>query len=141
MTSQLEQGGSAGFYKTFFMVAAVYDAILGAVFLLLYAPVYQFLSISLPENPAYLHMIAGFVFVQGLGYWFVSRNMERNVDLVKAGAVYKAVYVLVTLNAMVAGHLPHAMFAWFAACDALFFVWFIRFLMLARPAAPMASKA
>jgi len=141
MTTQLGQGGSVGFYRTFFVVAAAYDAILGAVFLLLYAPVYQFLSIPLPENPAYLHMIAGFVLVQGLGYWFVSRNMERNVDLVKAGAVYKAVYVLVTLNAMYTGHLPHAMFAWFGAFDALFFIWFVRFLMLVRPASPTAAKA
>ena len=141
MTTQLEQGGSIGFYRTFFVVAAAYDGILGALFFAFYAPIYQYFAIPVPENLVYLHMIAAFVFVQGLGYWFVSRDMIRNVDLVKVGAVYKAVYVLVSLNALMTGQLPHTIFAWFAACDVLFFIWFVRFLMLARPASPAAAKS
>lgn len=142
MTTQLEQSGSASFYRTFFVVAALYDGILGLVFFALYGPIYRFFAIPLPENLTYLQMISAFVFVQGVGYWYVSRDVLRNVDLVKVGTIYKAVYILVSLAAFVNGQLPHTIFAWFAACDVLFLIGFVRFLMLARPAAsPLAAHA
>jgi thiaminase len=61
---------------------------------------------------------------------------------VKVGTIYKAAYVLVALGALVNGQLPHVIFAWFAACDVLFVIGFVRFLMLSRPAAPrLAAQA
>jgi hypothetical protein len=134
MTTQLEQSDATRFYRNFFLVAALYDGILGLLFFVLYGPIYRFFSIPLPENLTYLQMISAFVFVQGVGYWYVSRNPMRNVDLVKVGSVYKAGYVLVSLAALANGQLPHTIFAWFAACDVLFLIGFVRFLMLMRPA-------
>jgi hypothetical protein len=139
MTTQLERSGSEGFYRRLFLVGALYDAILGLLFLAFYAPIYRFFSIPLPENLTYLYMISAFVFVQGVGYWYVSRDPLRNVDLVKVGALYKAMYVAVSLGSLARGQLPHTIFAWFAACDVLFLVGFLRFLALARPAAPGLS--
>ncbi len=120
------------FFKTFFLVAAWYDLILGAVFFLLYGPIYDFLDIALPNSTSYIHLSAGFVFVQGVGYWFVYRNMFRNIDLVKVGVIYKVVYSSVTVYYLAIGQLPHATFAWFALFDVLFLIGFVRFLMLAR---------
>jgi hypothetical protein len=135
MTTHLEQSGSSKFYRTFFLVAAVYDGILGVLFFVFYAAIYRLFSIPLPENLTYLQMISAFVFVQGVGYWYVSRDLVRNVALVKVGAIYKAVYILVSLAALVNGQLPHTIFAWFAAFDVLFLFGFLRFLTLARPTA------
>ncbi len=120
------------FFKTFFLVAALYDLILGAVFFLLYGPVYDFLDIALPNSTSYIHLMAGFVFVQGIGYWFVYRNMLRNIDLVRLGVIYKAVYSSVAVYYLAIGQLPDAIFAWFALFDVLFLIGFVRFLMLAR---------
>ncbi|MCZ6857443.1 MAG: hypothetical protein O7F70_05545 [Gemmatimonadetes bacterium] len=120
------------FFKTFFLVAALYDLILGAVFFLLYGPVYDFLDIALPNSTSYIHLMAGFVFVQGIGYWFVYRNMLRNIDLVRLGVIYKAVYSSVAVYYLAIGQLPDAIFAWFAIFDVLFLIGFVRFLMLAR---------
>ncbi len=134
MATKLEDAGpgTMKFFKIFFLVAALYDLILGAVFFILYGPVYDFLDIALPNNTSYIHLMAGFVFVQGIGYWFVYRNMLRNIDLVKVGVIYKAVYSLVALYYLSIGQLPDAIFAWFALFDVLFLVWFVRFLMLAQ---------
>ena len=33
--------------------------------------------IALPNNISYIHLSAGVVFVQGIGYWFVYPNMLR----------------------------------------------------------------
>ncbi len=87
-----------------------------------------------PHNTSYIRLSAGFVFVQGIGYWFVSRNMFRNIDLVKLGVSYKAVSSLVAFYYLAIGELPDSVFAWLAVFDLLFLVGFIRFLMLAgRP--------
>ena len=133
MATRLEDAGSLNFFKTFFLIAALYDLILGAVFFVLYGPIFSFLDIALPNSTSYIHLTAGFVFVQGVGYWFVYRNMLRNVDIVKLGVVYKAVYSLVSFYYLLIGQLPDAVFAWFAVLDVLFLIGFVRFLMLARP--------
>jgi len=116
------------------LIAAVYDLILGAAFFLFYGPIFDLLGVEPPSNTSYLHVSAGFVFVQGIGYWLVYRNMLRNVDLVKVGVIYKAIYSLVALYYLAIGELPDAIFAWFAAFDILFLVGFVRFLSVVRTA-------
>ncbi len=135
MVATLEETGSMRFFRTFFLVAALYDLILGAVFFVFYGPIFTLFDIALPYNTSYLHLTAGFVFVQGVGYWFVYRNMLRNVVIVKLGVVYKAVYSLVTFYYLLIGQLPDAVFAWFAVFDVLFLMGFVRFLMLVRSTA------
>lgn len=135
MTTKLEAAGprTLNFFKAFFLVAALYDVILGAVFFFLFGPIFDLLEVALPNNTSYIHLNAGFVFVQGIGYWFVYRNMLRNVDLVKLGVIYKAIYTLVAVYYLAIGELPDAIFAWFAAFDVLFLLGFVRFLLLAQP--------
>ena len=143
MATRLELAGPSAVnrYKTFFLIASLYDVILGIVFFFFFVPVFRGLNVPLPENTSYLHLSAGFVFVQGVGYWLVYRNMLRNVDLVAAGALYKAIYTLVAVYYLAIGQLPHAVFAWFAVFDFLFLLGFIRFLMLARPAPVAPAQA
>jgi hypothetical protein len=143
MATRLELAGPSAVnrYKTLFLIASLYDVILGIVFFFFFGPVFRGLNVPLPENTSYLHLSAGFVFVQGVGYWLVYRNMLRNVDLVAVGALYKAIYTLVAVYYWAIGQLPHAVFAWFAVFDFLFMLGFIRFLMLARPAPEAKAQA
>jgi hypothetical protein len=135
MPTKLEMAGpgTLSFFKTFFLVAALYDVVLGAVFFFFYGPIFDLLNVVAPNNTSYLHLSAGFVFVQGIGYWFVYRNMLRNVDLVKLGVIYKGIYSLVAVYYLAIGELPDAIFAWFAVFDVLFLLGFVRFLMLVGP--------
>jgi hypothetical protein len=121
-----------GFFRGLFLVAAVYDLVLGVAFFLLYPWVYGMLDIALPTEPAYLHAAAGFVFVQGIMYLLVYRNMERNVDLVLVGAIYKAVYSGVAFYHWGTNTLPHTVFAVFGFLDLIFLVLFVYFLVEAR---------
>ena len=141
MTTRLEADAtSLNWFKMLFLLAALYDGVLGVVFLFFYGPIYQSLGVPLPNRPSYIHLSAAFVLAQGVGYWFVYRNMLRNVDLVKVGVVYKAAYTLVSAYYLLAGQLLHAMFAWFAVCDLLFLLAFVRFLVLAQPAGLEAER-
>lgn len=135
MTTRLEAAGTRAIrsFRVFFLVAAIYDIVLGAALFFFYQPVFDTLSIELPSNTSYIHLSAAYVFVQGLGYWFVYSNMLRNVDLVKLGVVYKAIYSAVAVYYLVIGQLLNAVFAWFAVFDVIFLIGFIRFLVLARP--------
>ena len=135
MVTRLEAAGSrtVRVFKALFLVAALYDGILGLAFFFLYRPLFDALGIHVPDNTSYIHLTAGFVFVQGVGYWLVYRDMLRNVDIVKLGVVYKAIYIGVAAYYLAIGQLLDAVFAWFAAFDVGFLLLFVAFLVLARP--------
>jgi hypothetical protein len=129
-----------GFYKAVFLVGAAYDMILGAVFFLLWRPIFDALGIESPGHPSYLHITTAYIFVQGLGYWYVSRNIIRNLDLVRLGIVYKAIYVGLAAYYLVIGQLLHAVFAWFAVFDLAFLLLFVACLRWAA-SSPEAQPA
>jgi hypothetical protein len=122
---------NVGFWKPFFLVAALYDGIIGAAFFFFYNPIFHALSIQLPNNTSYIHITTAYIFVQGLGYWFVSRNPAKNVDIVKIGIVYKVIYVGLALYYLVIGQLLSALFAWLALTDLIFLVFFVWFVVQA----------
>jgi hypothetical protein len=124
--------GKYGFFRGVFLMAALYNTLLGAIFFLFYRPLFDWLGIELPYNTSYIHLTAAFVFVQGVGYWFVYRNMMRNVDLVKLGVIYKGIYSVLAIYYLVIGELLNAIFAWFAVFDVIFLALFIVFLVTVR---------
>jgi len=129
-----------GFYKTVFLVGAAYDMILGAVFFLAWRPIFDALGIQPPGNTSYLHIATAYVFVQGLSYWYVSRNIIRNLDMVRVGIVYKAIYVGLAIYYLVIGQLLHSVFAWFAVFDFVFLLLFVACLRWAA-ASPEGQHA
>lgn len=127
-------------FRWLFLLAALYDGVLGVAFLLFSGPIYTALGAPPPADPVYLRLIAAFVAVQGLGYAFVWRNLLRNLDLVRVGVVYKAIYISVVLLAVAEGDFPHVAFVWFAAGDALFLVAFLRYLRVATGPGDLAGR-
>lgn len=121
--------------RVLFVVAAAYDVLLGIGFFFLHGPIFTALAIPLPSNTSYIHITAAFVFVQGVGYWLVSRDLARNHDLVRLGVIYKGIYVAVALYEVALGQLIADVFLWFAGFDFLFLVLFVDFLRRrSRPA-------
>lgn len=115
-------------FRTMFQIAAWYDIVLGIAFFFFWKPVFVSLGIPLPENTSYLHIATAYVFTQGVSYWFVSRDMLRNIDMVKVGVIYKAIYVGLAVYYVAIGQLPHVVFAWFAVFDLIFLVLFVWYL-------------
>ena len=71
------------------------------------------MDIALPANTPYIHLAASFPLAQGVAYWFVFRNMARNVDIVKLGLFCKVLYVVVVVY-YVARDVPIIVaFGWF----------------------------
>jgi hypothetical protein len=117
-----------GLYRVGFSVAALYDITLGFVFFFFYGPIFRALKVTPPGHPSYAHLTAAFVFVQGVGYLFVARDPQRNLDLVRLGALYKLVYCAVAAYYLFTGRLLSNVFGWFAVIDMGFLALFLAFL-------------
>lgn len=119
-------------WRTFFIVAAVYDLVLGAAFFLFYGPIWELLELELPNNTAYIHLTAAFVFVQGVGYWIVARSPMANRGIVQMGIAYKFAFAALSVYYLAIGELLHWTFLVFGILDALFLIGFWWFLSQAR---------
>jgi hypothetical protein len=124
-------------WRTFFLVAAIYDIVLGVAFFVLYGPLFSALGIELPNNTSYIHLTAAFVFTQGLGYWFVYQDPAANLGIVKLGVVYKAIFSGLAFYYFAIGELLHPVFMVFGVADLLFLVGF--WLFLRRPTGVTAA--
>ena len=119
-------------YRILFLIAALYDFILGFVF---FAFMGFFLEdifkLALPLYPAFFQAAAAFVFVMGVGFYFVYRNMYRNIDIVKVGIIFKLVYTGLAFYHVFFGGMPW-IFSVFGFLDLIFIVFFVFFLLAVR---------
>jgi len=118
-------------WRTFFLVAALYDLLLGAVFLVIGERILTSVGMVLPPHIAYIQLAAVFIFVQGLGYWLVFRDPFANLGIVRMGVAYKAAYSGLALYYLVSGQLPSVFFIPWAVTDLLFLIGFVMFLRAA----------
>ena len=122
-------GDALARFRLLFLVAAVYDMLLGLAFFFLYQSLFDWVGMTLPPHPSYAQLPAVFVFVQGLSYGIVWWNPLRNRGLVWVGVVYKAGYSGLAAFYLLTDQIPAMFFAWFGLFDFLFllgFAWFLR---------------
>lgn len=118
-------------WRTFFLVAALYDILLGAAFLVAGERILTAIGMALPPHIAYIQLAAVFIIVQGLSYWLVFREPLGNAGIVTVGVAYKASYAGLALYYLVIGQLPSVFFIPWAVIDVLFLIGFVMFLRFA----------
>lgn len=113
------------YYKGLYGVAAVYDLVLGFVFLFFAKWAFERVDI-LDAYPVegYIQLIGAFVLVLGIGYFLLWRgDLWQNRDLVLVGILYKLAYSGVAFYMAATTEVPHWIFVWgFGVADAIFFV-------------------
>ena len=119
-------------WRAFFLVAALYDLLLGAAFVAFGEQLLSAIGMELPPHVAYIQLAAVFIFVQGLSYALVYRDPLSNLGIVRVGVAYKAAYAGLALWYLVIGLLPSVFFLPWAAIDVIFLVGFVAFLREAR---------
>lgn len=110
--------------RPLFVIAALYDLVLGLLFLLAWRLVYDRFGVTPPNHPAYVQFAAAVVAIFGVGFWFVSRAPERNRDIIKLGVLLKIAYSGVVLAHWFQGRMP-GMWVPFAWIDLVFLLLFI----------------
>jgi len=110
--------------KNLFIVAALYDLILGVLFLAAFKQIYAFFNIALPNHDGYVQFAACLVAIFGIAFWFVAQDPVRNRDIIKLGILLKLSYCSVAFYHNAMGNLPSIWlpFAWF---DLIFLVLFV----------------
>ena len=114
------------YYKMLFLIASVYDILLGVVFIFFYKFAFELLRISekLPEFGGYLSLIGAFLFVIGVAYYLIYRgDLIKNRDLIMIGALYKLAYCTITFFYFAIGEIPHILFiSLFGVVDLIMFI-------------------
>jgi hypothetical protein len=114
------------YYKTLFLIASVYDILLGIVFTLFYRSAFAFLKISdtLPKFGGYLSLIGAFLFVIGIAYYLIYRgDLIKNRDLIFVGLLYKLAYSATAFFYFAIGQVPHMLFvSLFGVIDLIMFL-------------------
>lgn len=114
------------YYRSLFLIAAIYDGILGIVFTFFPARAYEALGIraQLPQFGGYVTLIGAFLFVIGVAYYLIFRSdLRQNLDLILVGVLYKLAYSSLAFYYWMTGNLPHVIFAaLFGVADLIFLV-------------------
>lgn len=119
-------------WRPFFVVAALYDILLGVAFLLFGEQILDWIGMDLPPHIAYIQIAAVFIVVQGLSYALVVPDPPANQGLVTVGIIYKAAYAGLAAWYLLVGQLPSAFFIPWAIIDLGFLAMFVLFLRACR---------
>ncbi len=123
-------------YRILFLIAALYDFILGFIFIAFLRFFFEdIFKIPYPLYPVFFQAAAAFVFVMGVGFYFVYRNMYRNIDIVKVGIIFKLVYTGLAFYYVFFEGMPW-IFSVFGFLDIIFIIFFIFFLLAVRREVP-----
>ncbi len=134
--SSSDGGQVSSGWRAFFLVAALYDMLLGAAFVVGGEQILRAIGMDLPPHIAYIQLAAVFIFVQGLGYLLTYLDPLGNLGIVRVGIAYKAAYAGLAFWYLVIGALPSIFFIPWAIIDLLFLVGFVLFLRAAATPRP-----
>jgi hypothetical protein len=106
-----------------FLVAGLYDGLLGLAFLLRHEKLFEWFEVTPPNHPGYVQFSAALLVVFGLLFFNVAIGPRRNRNLIPYGILLKVTYCSVVLYYWVTSDLP-GMWKPFCAIDAVFLLLF-----------------
>ena len=107
-----------------FLVAALYDGILGILFSLMPDRLFHILGITPPNHFGYVQFPAALLIVFAYMFWNISRDPAKGRALIPYGILLKASYCIVVFGYWLASSIP-APWKPFAVCDFSFMLCFI----------------
>lgn len=111
--------------KGLFFVAALYDGLFGAAFLLFSNALFEWFGVMPPNHLGYVQFPAALLIVFAIMFLAIAVNPVKNRDLILYGILLKVSYCGVILSHWLTGGIPD-MWKPFCICDLVFlaaFVW------------------
>jgi hypothetical protein len=109
--------------RILFILAAVYDGLLGLVFLFMSPDLFKCFGVTPPNHFGYVHFPAALLILFALMFAAVAVNPARNRNLILCGVGLKTAYCGVVLFHWLKAGLP-AMWTPFFYCDLVFLALF-----------------
>ncbi len=122
-----------------FYLAALYDGVLGAAFLIAAPALFEWVGVTPPNHFGYIHFPAALLIVFALLFLAIARRPEVNRHLIPYGILLKISYCAVVFYHWFTAGIP---FIWkpFAIVDVAFLVLFIwAYAVLGKPRSPVAG--
>lgn len=110
--------------KRLFLIASLYDVILGLIFGLFFGAIYTAFGITAPNHAAYIQLPAFFIVIFGVGFYLVYRDPLRHRGIMLLGILMKANFSLIVFGHMLFGSIPNLYLPW-AIFDGLFCILFL----------------
>ena len=122
------------YYKRLYLIAALYDLILGFGFLLFYKIIYKVFGMNLPENPAYLSLCAIMIGIYGILLFMIHKNPENNRITIIYAILVKFAFVAVVLYywLIIGSNYVDIPFRIIAGIDLIFALLFLKSLKIAK---------
>ena len=117
--------------KVLFIVAAIYDGLLGAAFLFASSVLFEWFGVTPPNHYGYVHFPAALLIVFAAMYMAVALNPVRNRNLIPYGMLLKVSYCGVVLFHWVTAGVP-GMWKPFCLFDLVFLIFFVRAWVVLR---------
>ena len=122
-----------------FYLAALYDGVLGAAFLIAAPALFEWVGVTPPNHFGYIHFPAALLIVFALLFLTIARRPEFNRHLIPYGIMLKISYCAVVFYHWFTAGIP---FIWkpFAIVDVAFLVLFIwAYAELGKPRSPVVG--
>ena len=114
-------------YKKMFFYSAIYNWLISISFFFGYKAILPLLNMEPPIYPVFLLIMLIFVFIIGIGYYWVYMDTDRNHDIIKIGAMMKLGVVILVSWACLSNQI-HPILIITAIGDLIFIIFFIKFL-------------
>jgi hypothetical protein len=118
------------YYRGLYLISALYDFILGISFIFFFKPIFRFLGMNLPENPAYLTFCAVMIALFGILLFMIYLNLSGSRRLIIYAILVKFAYIGTVLYyyLLVGSSYVDMPFLIFAGFDFIFALLFIESL-------------
>ena len=123
---------ASNFDQRLFFVGAIWNWVVTGSVALAYPILFPPLGMPPPQYPVFFLLFLGVCFVLGIGYYWVSKDLDGHLGIVRLGIIAKLMVCVGALYGFLDGQL-HFLLASVGIGDLIFAVLFIRFLVR-RPA-------
>lgn len=118
-------------YRRIFLVGALWNLLGAGLFFLFWRQAFAFFQLQPPNYLAFFQSWLALAFVFGIGYYYVSKNLYGNVNIVKLGIYGKTAFALIFIYHVLFSQF-HPVFLSGAIIDLVFVVLYVLFLVHAR---------
>ena len=118
------------YYRKMFLIGALWNWVASVLFTFGYPVLFPWIGMEIPLYPVFFQGLLGLAFVYGIGYFWVSRDIQQNHAIVKLGIIGKIFIFVLLLIYMIEGSVTFILFT-AGVVDLIFAILFIEFLMTA----------
>ena len=114
-----------------FFIGAIWNWVATLTFAIGWKFLFPLFGMAFPNYLVFYMMFLGLAFVFGIGYFWVSRDISLNHDIVRMGIIGKLIVFVSMLLAWIGGEIP-IIIVGSGVVDLIFAILFIEFLMAYR---------